>query len=152
LVDEDFKQLLRYGFPGPVYDIANRKAFTSVYDRRMRNPSWVNCSRGNVNKRLSKKLLKNDYRGKLETGRIASLLRILPSQRSSVQNYQITSAVDMIVVIKYFLKIRNVNMKVPAADAKLSQEAMNETFYLTNICPQVGDGFNRDCIFPSFEN
>ena len=30
-----------------------------------------------------------------------------------------------------------VNGKVPAADAKFSQDAMNETFYLTNICPQV---------------
>jgi len=29
------------------------------------------------------------------------------------------------------------NPKVPAADAKISQEAMNETFYLTNISPQV---------------
>jgi endonuclease G len=34
---------------------------------------------------------------------------------------------------------------VPAADAKISQQAMNETFYLTNIAPQVGDGFNRHC-------
>ena len=34
--------------------------------------------------------------------------------------------------------------QVPAADAKWSQEAMNETFYLSNMCPQVGDGFNRD--------
>jgi len=32
---------------------------------------------------------------------------------------------------------------VPAADAKASQEAMNETFLLSNIAPQVGDGFNR---------
>lgn len=32
---------------------------------------------------------------------------------------------------------------VPAADAKMSQLAMNETFLLTNIAPQVGDGFNR---------
>jgi len=32
----------------------------------------------------------------------------------------------------------------PAADAKFSQQAMNETFFLTNMCPQVGDGFNRD--------
>jgi len=32
---------------------------------------------------------------------------------------------------------------VPAADAKISQEAMNETFLLSNIAPQVGDGFNR---------
>ena len=33
---------------------------------------------------------------------------------------------------------------VPAADAKSSQEAMNETFLLSNIAPQVGEGFNRD--------
>jgi endonuclease G len=33
---------------------------------------------------------------------------------------------------------------VPAADAKSSQEAMNETFVLSNIAPQVGEGFNRD--------
>ncbi|KAF8337631.1 uncharacterized protein EI90DRAFT_3043643 [Cantharellus anzutake] len=32
---------------------------------------------------------------------------------------------------------------VPAADAKSSQSAMDETFLLTNIAPQVGDGFNR---------
>jgi len=32
---------------------------------------------------------------------------------------------------------------VPAADAKFSQEAMDETFILSNIAPQVGDGFNR---------
>lgn len=25
------------------------------------------------------------------------------------------------------------------------QEAMNETFLLSNIAPQVGEGFNRNC-------
>jgi endonuclease G, mitochondrial len=34
--------------------------------------------------------------------------------------------------------------QVPAADAKWSQEAMDDTFLLSNMCPQVGDGFNRD--------
>jgi len=34
---------------------------------------------------------------------------------------------------------------VPAADAKLSQDAMDETFLLSNIAPQVGVGFNRHC-------
>lgn len=34
--------------------------------------------------------------------------------------------------------------QVPAADAKWSQEAMNDTFFLSNMCPQVGEGFNRD--------
>lgn len=32
----------------------------------------------------------------------------------------------------------------PAADAKFDQSAMNETFLMTNISPQVGKGFNRD--------
>lgn len=41
--------------------------------------------------------------------------------------------------------------RVPAADAKISQQAMNETFYLSNIAPQVGDGFNRHCKSPTFE-
>lgn len=34
--------------------------------------------------------------------------------------------------------------QVPAADAKWSQEAMDDTFALSNMCPQVGNGFNRD--------
>ena len=34
--------------------------------------------------------------------------------------------------------------QVPAADAKWDQEAMDSTFLLSNMCPQVGDGFNRD--------
>lgn len=33
---------------------------------------------------------------------------------------------------------------MPAADAKWSQVAMDSTFALSNMCPQVGDGFNRD--------
>jgi endonuclease G len=32
----------------------------------------------------------------------------------------------------------------PASNHKRSQEAMDDTFILTNICPQVGQGFNRD--------
>ena len=32
---------------------------------------------------------------------------------------------------------RKSNGKVPAADARFSQDAMNETFTLSNICPQV---------------
>lgn len=35
---------------------------------------------------------------------------------------------------------------VPAADAKSSQQAMDETFLLSNIAPQVGAGFNRHCL------
>jgi endonuclease G len=37
----EFKGLLRYGNPGPVFDVGARSAFVSSYDRRMRNPAWV---------------------------------------------------------------------------------------------------------------
>ncbi|KAL7409195.1 hypothetical protein BDY24DRAFT_345540, partial [Mrakia frigida] len=40
---------------------------------------------------------------------------------------------------------------VPAADAKISQQAMDETFLLSNIAPQIGDGFNRH-YWAYFEN
>lgn len=32
----------------------------------------------------------------------------------------------------------------PAADMKRSDKVMDECFYLSNMCPQVGKGFNRD--------
>ena len=33
--------------------------------------------------------------------------------------------------------------QAPAANAKFDQQAMNETFLLSNMAPQVGIGFNR---------
>lgn len=35
--------------------------------------------------------------------------------------------------------------QAPAADDLSSQEAMDQTFLLTNMAPQVGVGFNRHC-------
>ncbi len=35
----------------------------------------------------------------------------------------------------------------PAADIRTTQKALDETFLLTNIAPQVGNGFNRDCMY-----
>jgi endonuclease G len=35
--------------------------------------------------------------------------------------------------------------QAPAADATFTQEAMDQTFLLTNMAPQVGIGFNRGC-------
>ncbi len=34
-------------------------------------------------------------------------------------------------------------VQAPAANHKDSRDAMRDTFVLSNICPQVGDGFNR---------
>jgi DNA/RNA non-specific endonuclease len=40
--------------------------------------------------------------------------------------------------------------QAPAANHKGSQKALEETFKLTNISPQVGKGFNRCAVFIGF--
>lgn len=39
----------------------------------------------------------------------------------------------------------------PAGDAVASQAGMDETFLLTNIAPQIGPGFNRQCISKTYK-
>ncbi|KAK3322270.1 DNA/RNA non-specific endonuclease [Apodospora peruviana] len=114
--------LFEYGFPGPVADIAARSALISSFDRRLRNPHWV-------------------------------AEHITPSSLAIRDGDRKNSAFleDTAVPEKFRAKLKDYfrsgydrGHQVPAADAKWNQTAMDETFYLTNMCPQVGDGFNRD--------
>ncbi|KAL2753385.1 hypothetical protein ACRALDRAFT_1065304 [Sodiomyces alcalophilus JCM 7366] len=112
----------QYGFPGPHADLATRAALISSFDRRTRNPHWV-----------------------VEHITPESLARSGGDRKNS------TFKEDPGVPEKFQAKLRDYfrsgydrGHQVPAADAKWSQEAMDGTFYLTNMAPQVGDGFNRD--------
>jgi len=114
--------LFEYGFPGPVSDVASRSALISSYDRRTRNPQWV-----------------------VEHITPASLATRDGDRKNS------TFLEDPSVPEKFRAKLKDYfrsgydrGHQVPAADCKWSQSAMNETFFLTNMCPQVGEGFNRD--------
>ncbi|KAI0480239.1 hypothetical protein GGR56DRAFT_625166 [Xylariaceae sp. FL0804] len=114
--------LFEYGFPGPVADLASRQALISSYDRRLRNPHWV-----------------------VEHITAASL-----AQRDADRKHSVF-AEDEGVPDKFRARLKDYfrsgydrGHQVPAADAKWSQGAMDETFFLTNMCPQVGEGFNRD--------
>lgn len=114
--------LFEYGFPGPVADVATRAALVSSFDRRLRNPHWV------VEHITPASLAQRDADRKH-----SSFLEdeAVPEQfRAKLKDYQ-RSGYDR-------------GHQVPAADAKWSQPAMDGTFYLTNMCPQVGEGFNRD--------
>ncbi|KAL2188891.1 hypothetical protein L209DRAFT_763511 [Thermothelomyces heterothallicus CBS 203.75] len=111
-----------YGFPGPVADLASRQALISSYDRRTRNPHWV-----------------------AEHITPASLNMRDGDRKNS------TFLEDPAIPEKFQAKLKDYfrsgydrGHQVPAADCKWSQTAMDETFYLSNMCPQVGDGFNRD--------
>lgn len=112
----------RYGFPGPVHDLESREEFISCYNRQTRNPYWVvehitpeSLAARNADRKNS--FFKED--------------ELIPdSFRGKLKDY-FRSGYDR-------------GHQAPAANAKFSQKAMDETFYLTNMCPQVGDGFNRD--------
>lgn len=114
--------VFQYGFPGPVADIRNAPSLTSSYNRATRNPHWV-----------------------AEHITPASLLISNGDRRHS------TFTEDMSIPEKFRAKLKDYfrsgydrGHQVPAADAKWSQEAMDGTFALSNMCPQVGEGFNRD--------
>ncbi|KAJ4292286.1 nuclease [Collariella sp. IMI 366227] len=114
--------LFEYGFPGPVADLATRQAFISSYDRRTKNPHWV-----------------------AEHFTPASLAQRDGDRKNS------TFLEDPAIPDKFQAKLKDYfrsgydrGHQVPAADCKWSQKAMDETFYLSNMCPQVGEGFNRD--------
>ncbi|CAK7215626.1 nuclease [Sporothrix bragantina] len=114
--------LYQYGFPGPVADIANRSALVSSYDRRTRNPHWV-----------------------AEHITPASLA-VRDGDRGNSTFVEDTAVPEQFraKLKDYFRSGYDRGHQVPAADCKWSQSAMNETFFLTNMCPQVGEGFNRD--------
>lgn len=114
--------LFQYGFPGPVADLAARSALVSAYDRRLRNPHWVaeHITPASVAVR------EGDRRNSefLEDPAVPEAFRAR--------------------LRDYFRSGYDRGHQVPAADARWSQAAMDETFFLTNMCPQVGEGFNRD--------
>ncbi|KAI2612830.1 uncharacterized protein GGS25DRAFT_477276 [Hypoxylon fragiforme] len=114
--------LFEYGFPGPIADVATRQALVSSYDRRLRNPHWV-----------------------VEHITPASLALRDGDRKHSVFIEDEGVPDKFRAHLKdYFRSGYDRGHQVPAADAKWSQTAMNETFYLSNMCPQVGEGFNRD--------
>lgn len=120
------KEILKFGNPGPISDFFEREAYAVGYDRRTRNPAWT------AEHLTSSNLKYSD--GDDKPDRSHSTFHedtSIPSQfRAKLSDY-FRSGYDR-------------GHMVPAADAKRSQSAMNQTFLLSNIAPQVGEGFNRD--------
>ncbi|KAH8833513.1 hypothetical protein DL96DRAFT_1455966 [Flagelloscypha sp. PMI_526] len=123
--------ILKYGNPGPIPDFLVRKAYVMAYDRRLRHAAWT------AEHLTLSSLGKSGVLPTIETtggDRSRSTFREdedLPAQfRSKLSDY-FRSGYDR-------------GHMVPAADAKVSQEAMDETFLLSNMAPQVGQGFNRN--------
>lgn len=122
----DPSAFFKYGYPGPVHDLHYHDEFISSYDRRTRNPCWV-----------------------VEHITAQSLLAPVgqpPVDRKKSVFMEDTSIPEMFrgKLSHYFRSGYDRGHQAPAADAKFSQKAMDDTFYLSNMSPQVGEGFNRD--------
>ena len=114
--------VLQYGFPGPIADDLSSLPLTGAYDRRTRNPAWVA-------EHITPQSLAVNNADRRHSTFVEDMS--IPAQfRAKLSDY-FRSGYDR-------------GHQVPAADAKWSQDAMNDTFALTNMCPQVGEGFNRD--------
>ncbi|KAK2743017.1 nuclease [Myotisia sp. PD_48] len=114
--------LFQYGFPGPIADNLTSLPLTSAFDRRTRNPAWV--AEHITPESLAQKNADRSHSSFVEDPNIP------PAFRAKLSDY-FRSGYDR-------------GHQVPAADAKWSQDAMDATFLLSNMCPQVGEGFNRD--------
>ncbi|KAI9637460.1 uncharacterized protein MKK02DRAFT_23974 [Dioszegia hungarica] len=137
---------LQGGFPGPIPDIVKRAAYTAAYDRRMKHPAWTaeHLTAASLS-RTAPASAPNANPIPLETARAADTAPVVKGDRSKstfMEDADVPEAFRARLQ-DYFKSGYDRGHMVPAADAKISQQAMNETFYLTNIAPQVGDGFNR---------
>ena len=113
----------RYGYPIPVHDLESRQEYVSCYNRALRAPSWV-------------------------------IEHLTPQSRTggegvdrSKSHFMEDTAIPQLFRARlgdYFRSGYDRGHMAPAANAKFNQNALNETFYLTNMSPQVGEGFNRD--------
>ncbi|KAJ7470378.1 hypothetical protein FB451DRAFT_1339922 [Mycena latifolia] len=125
--DPHVKEVLKYGNPGPIADALVRKAYVAAYDRRLRHPAWTA-------EHLTAASLRPpapDPSGPADRGK---------SKFVEDEDLPIPFRARL---VDYFKSGYDRGHMVPAADAKISQDAMDETFLLSNIAPQVGEGFNR---------
>ncbi|GAA5947859.1 hypothetical protein JCM3765_001114 [Sporobolomyces pararoseus] len=106
---------------GPVSDILVRTGYTAAYDRRNRIPAWTA-------EHLTKESLKSGGGDRNE---------------SRFMEDEDVPKMFRAGLLDYFRSGYDRGHMVPAADCKSSQVAMSETFLLSNIAPQVGEGFNR---------
>ncbi|GAA5886984.1 hypothetical protein JCM6882_009406 [Rhodosporidiobolus microsporus] len=114
-------RVLNGGTIGPISDLLLRTSYTTAYDRRNRIPAWT---------------VEHLTAASLKSG---------GGDRAEAKFREDESVPEMwrARLLDYFKSGYDRGHMVPAADAKQSQQAMSETFLLTNIAPQVGEGFNR---------
>ncbi|WP_224982339.1 DNA/RNA non-specific endonuclease [Geomonas agri] len=116
---EECQEFTTYGVPGQAGDLLCRKGFLLSHDAQKKTPVWV--VERLTRERLQAKLKRSDnFRPDLD----------LPKgQRAELSDYR-GSGYDR-------------GHMAPAADMAWNEQAMSESFYLSNMVPQAGQGMNR---------
>ncbi|CAK4656637.1 unnamed protein product [Aphanomyces euteiches] len=111
----------RFGYPS-TNNIKVRDGYVLSYDRRLRNASWVAeyITRESLKKNEDADRLKSSFKADPTT---PDIFRVSPSDFHN-------SGYDR-------------GHLAPARDMSTSQDALNQSFLMTNVSPQVGKGFNR---------
>ena len=115
-------EIMRFGFPG-FDNIRSRRDYVMSYDSRNRTAHWVfeHLTKESVKRNDQVDRTKSDF--KEDTS-------IHPFFRSTNADYK-HSGFDR-------------GHLAAAANHRLNQDLCDETFYMSNMSPQVGVGFNRD--------
>ena len=117
---EDCREFTAYGVPGSAGDLICRKGYLLSHDPARKTPVWVaeHLTREKAQGRVA--VRSDDFRadGDLQQG-----------SRAELSDYR-GSGYDR-------------GHMAPAADMAWDEQAMSESFYLSNMVPQVGVGMNR---------
>ena len=116
---EKCKEFLLYGLPGATGELLCRTGFALAHDETTKTPVWVA-------QRMTPERLVNRV---TRTDRFAADPDLPPGKRAELEDYR-GSGYDR-------------GHMAPAADMRWSVQAMEESFYLSNMAPQVGPGMNR---------
>ncbi|KAL4218992.1 hypothetical protein ACF0H5_021576 [Mactra antiquata] len=114
-------EIMRYGFPS-LDNVRTFDSFVLAYDRRTRNPHWVF-------EHLTPDKLPSKHGADRKYSNFFEDLKIHDKFRSLLKDYKY-SGYDR-------------GHMAAAGNHRHSQQAMDQTFTLSNISPQVGEGFNR---------
>ncbi|CAO3623224.1 unnamed protein product [Cunninghamella blakesleeana] len=116
------QSILQFGDPGDARDFLERESYVVSYNRRDCVASWVG-------EHLTAKSLIAGEGVNRDKSKFKEDPDVPPQFRSTLADYS-GSGFDR-------------GHMAPAGDAVTTQTAMDQTFYLSNMSPQVGIGFNR---------
>jgi len=113
------QEYIRYGTPSDQGDLLCRTGYALAHNPEHKTPDWV-AERLTREKAAATRARSNDFRPDPD---------LTPGRRAELSDYK-NSGYDR-------------GHMAPAGDMRWDPDAMSESFYLSNMSPQIGPGMNR---------